>query len=209
MDDARAFAQFKAQWIKNIVPELNNLGIQILDFGCGDGLMTYYLQEVFFQAQVIGVDRESVINKAREPFLNIPFISFLDKSFSIDTQCMFDALIISCMLHHLTDQQQDALLKAIAGYLKLNGIVVILEFNPYALPHIGKSIKQICSEAHNWVSYTRLKKMLERYEYVSSCYSCFFPEQLGFLASLEPWLSSWPFGSLAMHRWQKGLCPQD
>lgn len=203
MNDAVAFTQFKAQWIKEVTPELNSPGVKILDVGCGDGLMTYYLQEVFFQAQVIGVDKDVTIEKARKQFPDISFISFQDDTFTIDTKDSFDVIIISFMLHHLTAQQQNALLESIDTYLKSGGILIILEFNPLSLLHIVRPIQHICFDAVTWVSYKHIKKILRNYHFFGSRYACFFPPRLKFLTPFEGWISGVPLGSLIMYRWQK------
>lgn len=53
------FAEYKALKLKEWLPELVKTPITILDFGCGDGLMTSFIASLFPTATVFGVDPSS------------------------------------------------------------------------------------------------------------------------------------------------------
>ena len=55
-ESSTCFAEYKAQKLQEWFPKKAQKNISILDFGCGDGLMTSFVQYFFPKAQLHGVD---------------------------------------------------------------------------------------------------------------------------------------------------------
>jgi ubiquinone/menaquinone biosynthesis C-methylase UbiE len=131
MHQSVEYAQYKAQQIKELMPEFNRSGIKILDFGCGDGLMTYYLREVFFEATVIGVDKKAEkIEQAQNQYPDINFNSIKDKKLEYP-DIFFDLVIVADVLHHIPKAQHAAWLLEFMRVVKPGGFCIVLEINPW------------------------------------------------------------------------------
>lgn len=159
MDEAQAFAQWKAQRIKDICSDMNRPDAIILDYGCGDGLMTYYLQEVFFLSRVIGVDKPELIEQLKRDSLCNSHGMYVTEQELLSSKSIissFDLVVLSMVLHHLSPCQQVELINKCLNYLKPQGAIVILEFNKYYIGNWFKTIKTLCSDACSWAEFKDL-----------------------------------------------------
>jgi ubiquinone/menaquinone biosynthesis C-methylase UbiE len=188
------FAQFKAQRIKELVPEYNEPGIKILDFGCGEGAMTNYLQEVFFQASIIGIDSSKIaIAQAQQDYPAILFkhMQNIMQDFSDN---YFDLIIASEVFHHIASEEHTKNIEALMRVLKPKGTFILLELNSYNLNTFFR-FKHDPEEKDNYLlSPLYTERLLKQYGPTTCYFYCFFPQWLSFLTFLEPWLIKIPLG---------------
>lgn len=196
MNNSLEFAQYKAQRIKELVPDYNQPGIKILDFGCGDGTMTNYLQEVFFEATIIGVDiSKDALEQARQNYQHIQFKHLEQNALGFPDN-HFNLIIAAEIFHHINRTQHKKYLDEILRVLKKTGTFIMLERNSYNVGAFFR-FKRDPQEYGNrllspWYTSTLLKKYGKPHFY----YYCFFPTWLWFLVFLEPWLIKVPLGQL-------------
>lgn len=163
---AEAFAQAKAQHIKEILPTYNKSEIYILDVGCGKGMMTYYLQEVFFDAQVIGADISSKnIIEAHNNYPTIKFIPYEQLQHNV-----FDVLVVSDVLHHIPENERGFFVQHITRYLKQSGIIIVTELNPHNKKVSADFQRNPLEQDAHMISSESLKDLLQHYYANISCY---------------------------------------
>ena len=56
-ESSNSIALYKAQKLQEWFPHLQDARIRLLDFGCGDGVMTAYVSKAFVNAKIIGPAR--------------------------------------------------------------------------------------------------------------------------------------------------------
>ena len=108
-------ASFVPTLANDVIDLLNpQAGESILDFGCGDGELTFKIQES--GCSVIGIDSsQSMIESTR----NRGIEAYVMDGHSIDYQNRFDAVFSNAALHWLT--QPEKAIKGICTSLKKNG----------------------------------------------------------------------------------------
>jgi ubiquinone/menaquinone biosynthesis C-methylase UbiE len=190
------FAQYQAQKLKDWLGFYNSPGIALLDFGCGNGLMTNFVQEVFYEATVIGVDpsRENIA-KAQNAFSNSKFIALANSLLPFDAHS-FDLIYTANVLHHIPFDQHSATIKEIMRVLKPTGLLVILELNPYnpwtAYSFATNPIEQNARMLKP--SYTR--SLIKPFGLPKTWYYSFLPNILSWFIGLEDYIWWLPIGSL-------------
>ncbi len=130
---AELLAQHQAQWIKDKFARLNAVGVRFLDVGCGTGMLTNYLKELFWQAQVTGIDvDERALAQAGEryAFQGIEFVQADARSLAFE-QAAFDCVVVSNVFHHLAVANRAAVVEECVRVLKPGGMLVIFELNPW------------------------------------------------------------------------------
>jgi len=105
----------------------NKTNNNVLDLGCGDGIITYELLRIGDSIVATLIDgSEDMLNKAAERlkgFKNINFIKasfqeLLDKKIALQN---FDFIVSSLAIHHLTMKEKKALFKTIYSHLNVRG----------------------------------------------------------------------------------------
>ncbi len=114
---------------------------QILDAGCGSGIVTRYLASTFPNSFVVGcdagVDRISQATVSAAQFTNLKFqVERLD-ALSFDTG-VFDVIICRFVIEHILKEKQLAVLNELRRCLKPGGKIVLIDidggfFNLYPL----------------------------------------------------------------------------
>lgn len=189
------FAEYKAQKIQEWFPDLVQKKISILDFGCGDGLMTSFVQHIFVHADMYGVDPSTEsIEIAREAYEGIHFspsdetLHFPDNS--------FDFIYAAGVFHHIPFDQHEHYKKELLRVLKPNGTLLLFELNPLnpltVYTFKTNPIDQNAQMMTPW--YT--KKLLQSEGNTILRFYCFFPKALHVLRFLEPYLTWLPFSAL-------------
>lgn len=97
---------------------------KIIDLGCGEGVMAKFLAKTTSR-DVIGVDDDKK-RLQKSNIYNLTFTLADIKGYDLKGA---DAIIISDVLHHLTYQDQDKLIKNVAKSLKRGGVFVIKEID--------------------------------------------------------------------------------
>jgi ubiquinone/menaquinone biosynthesis C-methylase UbiE len=170
--EAIEFAQIRAQTIKDLLPQLNEPGSTLLDFGCGDGLLTNYLQLVFFQAEVIGADQSPhAIAQARENFPEITFNAINSKQLPFADN-MFNAAIVSLVLHHITRAEHKQWINELMRILKPHGYLIIQELNPFNLLAYRRFKRDPKEKGLQMISPFYVNKLLSNFDLSRPWYKC-------------------------------------
>ena len=189
------FNKLKAQKLQEWLHLYNVRNPQsILDFGCGDGAMTFEVKKLFPESSVFGVDPSSKsIQDAQANLSSITFEVSTDKiPFENNT---FDVLYCAGVFHHISFNEHEHYLQECMRVLKPNGLLIIFELNPLnpGTRYIfnRNPIDQNATMLTHW--YT---KKLTQCFYKETIFYCFFPHFLRFLRPLERWLGAIPCGGL-------------
>lgn len=104
--------------------KLHNKAINILDFGCGNGMLIYFLKLAgFFNLKGIDISAEQV---AIAHILNLNEVEEGDgKSFLLSTNQSFDLIFLMDILEHFSKKDSLDLLRLVYQKLEKNGKIVI------------------------------------------------------------------------------------
>jgi len=105
-------------------------GMKVLDLGCGTGTLTLMIKRAHPQAEVTGLDGDpQVLGIAREKSrgLNIQWDEGLASSLPYPDS-VFDRVVSSLVIHHLTTDDKRSAFKEMYRVLKPQGKVHILDF---------------------------------------------------------------------------------
>lgn len=194
-DAATFFAEYQAQKLAAWFPEKLNAPIAILDFGCGDGLMTSFVQHIFVNATLYGVDPSAEhIALAKDMYEGIHFTLSDEKLDFPDN--IFDLIYATEVFHHIPREYHARYCAELLRVLKPGGTLVIFELNPLN----GATFYRVKTDPHEKDAYLmtpwRLQRLLKPYGPTTIRFYDFFPNFLSSLRSLEPYLSWLPFGAL-------------
>lgn len=188
------FAEYKAQKLSEWLPELSKKSpAKILDFGCGDGLMTHFVHQQFPLAEIHGIDPSSesvAIAQKNYPYLHFGIST---ETFENDT---FDLIYCAGVFHHIPFNLHEQCVKEIYRILKPYGIVVILELNNLnpGTYYIFKNSPHEHNAQMLFPWYTQ--KLLKPYGSPKLKFYGFFPHFLKKLRGTEKFLTKIPFGGL-------------
>ena len=105
----------------------------ILDLGCGDGILTYELLRTDVSISATLVDgSEDMLNKAKERLAGFKNINFIKSSFQeiLEKNTIrqkFDLVVSSMAIHHLTMNEKKTLFGNIYSYLNEGGYFVNID----------------------------------------------------------------------------------
>lgn len=187
------FARYKAEKLHTWITKSGIAPKSILDFGCGDGLMTSYVQRLFPQATITGIDPSSKsIDTAQARYPNITFKT----SDALDyTTATFDVIFAACVFHHIEKDQQAFYVQQLKQLLNKNGVIVIFEMNPLN-PVTRYMFKRIPVDQNATMIYPwQLKKLFSTIGKPRINYYGFFPKPLFFLQPLERYFEWTPIGA--------------
>jgi len=193
-ENAEYFADYKAKCVKEHLG--NDFKGSILDYGCGIGLVTKYLNKYFDRGRttITGYDvsKESV-KKAGEELKDINFVSDLEKI----RQGSFDVVIMANVMHHVRPEERHDFLKNISAILKKNGHILIFEHNPYNPMTRAVVKKTIIDKDAVLMTLKEMNRILNDAEIIifKKRYIVFFPRSLKALRFLEPFLGMIPIGA--------------
>ena len=193
-ESADYFADYKAKFIKNYLK--NNFKGQILDYGCGVGLVIKELRKYFNINDVIitgfDISNES-IDKAREENSAVKFIK---DDIELNKR-VFDVIILANVLHHIKIDERVSFLIKISKLINKRGALFIFEHNPYN-PITRTIVKNsITDKDASIIKMNELINILNNagFSILKKSYIVFFPKILKSLRFLEPFLSSFPLGA--------------
>lgn len=191
------FAEYKTQKLAEWLPEFYQGTPQtILDFGCGDGLMTHFVSQQFPQSIIHGVDPSTEsIKIAQESYPNITFGVSGDtlENFADNT---FDVIFSAGVFHHIPFELHEHYTKELLRILNKNGILVIFELNPFN-PATRYIFKHSPVDIHATMLYPNYaQKLLTPYGIPKIKFYGFFPNLLKNLRWSEKFLTKVPLGGL-------------
>ena len=156
--------------INNKLKPLNNL--EILDIGCGGGLLSEPIARL--GAKVVGIDAsEKNIKIAKSHLkkskLNIDYINSSPEDFK--TKKKFDVILNMEIVEHVDDL--DLFIKKSSSFLKKNGVMFVATINrtlkSYIFAIVGAEyiLKWLPIGTHEWEKFVKpedLKKILMKYD---------------------------------------------
>ena len=97
---------------------------RILDVGCGVGVMTKMLHDSGYEVE--GLDgSEKRIEEARRYVPEVTFHTAMFKDFKPEKRDLYNTIILSSVLEHLSPRKGDDLLRRCRGWLKPKGTIVV------------------------------------------------------------------------------------
>ena len=180
------------QWFENKI----NQPIAILDFGCGDGVMTNFVKQAFYQARVVGVDPSGEsIAQAQQEFPHITFVQTTNQSLPFPSNT-FDIVYAAGVFHHINFKEHQSYLNDIVRVLKPGGSFVLFELNPLnpltVLTFKRNPIDINATMLTPWYS----KRLLNYFGKTKTIFYFFFPNFLQWFRKFEPLMIKIPFGAL-------------
>ena len=196
-EDSHYFARLKAEKLKEWLPSyFKGRPKNILDFGCGDGLMTEEVRLQFPDSQIHGVDNSpESIKIARQKHPSIQY-HLSTNNLGMFKSGEFDVLLATHVFHHIKFQEHQHYIKELVRILCATGILVFFELNPlnpgtwyifrnHPMEVNAKMLKP-------WYS----KTLLSPYGKTTFKSYAFFPHFLKMFRPLEPYITKVPFGGL-------------
>ena len=195
------FAQYKAAKLKEWLPKSFAQAQKILDFGCGDGMMTAFVADLFPQATVYGVDPSpQSINVAQQKYPKLIFSTNYDEkpdlNFADET---FDMVFAAGAFHHIPFDRHDGYAKEIYRVLKPSGHFVMFELNPYN-PLTARTFRRNPIDQNATMllpAYAKnvLKKCMPSAQ-IDLKFYCFYPRIFKYLRFTERFMTKVPLGAL-------------
>lgn len=192
------FAQYKAHKLAEWLPQLQNKPISILDFGCGDGLMTHYVNISFPHAKLFGVDPSpESIKEAQSGYKHITFSVNSDQNTLLDfPDNYFDIVYAAGCFHHIPFNMHQGYCKELMRIIKPSGNLIIFELNPLnpltVYTFKNNPIDQHATMMWPWYTYKLTKHIGLR----SLKFYCFYPKVASFLRPTERFMTKLPFSAL-------------
>jgi ubiquinone/menaquinone biosynthesis C-methylase UbiE len=194
-DQATFFAEYQAQKLATWFPDKVTEKLSILDFGCGDGLMTSFMQHIFLNATIYGVDPSAEhIELAKDMYEGIHFTCSDEKLAFPDNT--FDLIYATEVFHHIPRAQHKKYCAELLRVLKPGGALVIFELNPFNIATLYRFNINPNERDAQLMAPHYLTQLLTPYGHIKTRFYDFFPNFLGSLRVLEPYLSWLPFGGL-------------
>lgn len=121
--------KWRSNWINEKVNPFLSPNSMVLDVGCGTGEIILYLSPV---KKYLGVDRNAgYINKALNRFINknISFkcLDLNDDKSKVELNGEWDAILMVGLLHHMSDEEGENLIKVLTKLMNRNTTLFILE----------------------------------------------------------------------------------
>lgn len=186
------FAEYKACYVARLVGK--DFAGKILDYGCGVGLLSAFLNRKLQRAIVHGFDVSAAsIEK-------IPADLAANGQFSAELsslRCDYDLAVISNVMHHVPFAERQLVINDVAGRLANGGLLLVFEHNPlnpltqWVVKHCPFDDDAVLLRPREATKYFSIAGLaVHRRDYV-----VFFPRMLSFLRPLEPMLRWLPAGA--------------
>jgi len=196
-DAATFFAEYQAQKLASWFPEKKHAAISILDFGCGDGLMTSFVHHIFVNATIYGIDSDAErISLAKDMYEGIHFVCADIETVQLFAPASFDLIYTTEVFHHLPREKHAQYIALLMQLLKQGGTLIIFELNPLNLATVYRFSKNPLEQNAHLISSWRLQRLLAPHGTVKLRFYDFFPNIMGSLRRVEPYLTWFPFGAL-------------
>lgn len=140
----------------------------IVDIGCGEGRLTYELDQAMPSANVIGVDyseRAIQLAKSLSPSLHFENVD-ITEAHSLG---LFNTAVLMEVLEHIPPEEVDEFIEAIANLLENDGLLIV------TVPHTNKPL-----EYKHFQHFTK-KDLISQFSRFFRCENILFLEKLGWL----------------------------
>jgi len=190
-EDNFYFAEYKIAKLKNLISFQPK---RILDFGCGIGRSTLFLNQYFPHAQIYGCDisQESLLEAEK----TAPSAHFFLTTALSEKPKIFDVIFVSNVFHHIKLSERSKTLDLITQSSATGGVIVVFEHNPYN--PVTRHLVNTCPFDHDAVLLRpkELKVLFKKagVQNISLEYTLFFPAFLKRLRFLEKYLHFLPLG---------------
>lgn len=182
------FAEYQAQKLAHWFAKDLDKELSILDFGCGDGLMTSFVHHLFENATITGIDTDAqCIILAKDMYEDIHFICA-----DIETlaPASFDLIYSTEVFHHLPREKLAHYIALLMQLLKPGGTLIICELNPLNLATVYRFKINPLEQHAQLIFPWHLRRLLAPYGCTKIRFCDFW------LRILEPYLTWLPFGGL-------------
>lgn len=191
-ESSEYFAQYKARYIAR------QMGLQfsgrVLDYGCGVGMLSSYMKQIFPQATVDGYDISDASLAKVDPDIRVR------GTFTSDWNLLapqYDLITITNVMHHVRPDKRQETIVSLGERLSPDGVLIIVEHNPlnpltrWAVANCAFDDDAILLHTKEATGYL-LRSGLEvlRRDYI-----VFFPRLLAWFRQLEPYLGWCPGGA--------------
>jgi len=185
------FAEYKVNLLASLV---GNVGVKsVLDYGSGIGASNSYLRKSFPNSELWASDlSETSLNvlKERYPYTKTAHPDLLPKKY-------FDVIFVSCVFHHIPEENQRQVMELIKELLAPDGRICIFEHNPYN--PITRRIVSNCEFDEGVIllrksQLTKMSRESSPTKKIVSRYCLFFPSFLRKLSVFERMLRWIPMG---------------
>ncbi len=198
-ENSSFFAEYKALKLKEWLGKQALTAQKILDFGCGDGLMTNFVSVHLPNAQLYGVDPSpDSIKAAQKNYPHLRLSVSYDERYDLDfPTAYFDIIFAAGAFHHIQFKHHNGFYKELFRILKPNGVLVTFELNPLN-PLTYRTFKKNPIDQHAtmlkpWYAYQLGKEWARKR---SLKFYCFYPHALRWLRFSEKYLTKIPAGAL-------------
>jgi ubiquinone/menaquinone biosynthesis C-methylase UbiE len=171
----------------------------ILDFGCGDGLLIKSVKTLLPQAHCFGVDASvEMIVLAKESGPSSCEFSLLESNLNMYPDKYFDLVVVANVFHHIERRKWQLWLKELIRVTRDGGQIHFYEHNP--LNPVMRYFVRICpfDVGVRLIFPIELEEALRQYSGLKFDlnYMLFFPRWslVSKLVILEKYLSHFPFG---------------
>jgi ubiquinone/menaquinone biosynthesis C-methylase UbiE len=192
------FAEYKARKLNEWLGSKVCSSVNILDFGCGDGTMTYFVQQEFPKAKLYGIDPSpKSLEKAKSQFHKIIFSLSSEETAKLEFKDHFFDIIFSAgVFHHIAFDKHNGYVQELIRILKPGGYLILFELNPLN-PLTVLIFKRNPIDQHAkmmWPHYTSC--LTKKFGKTKTKFYCFYPKPLSWLRFTEPYITKVPFGAL-------------
>ncbi len=179
-ESSDVFSEYK---VNEIIDQINE-GARLLDFGCGDGISSFYFSKARDDIHYYGIDvsGESIRVARKKYSINdhAQFSIYDGKTIPYEDNC-FDVVFTACVFHHICTGDRQHMLDEIYRVLRPGGVFYVFEHNP--INPITQKIVHDCpfDEGVVLISPRQMRKMLYSSGWlrssVSTRYTVFFPRK--------------------------------
>jgi 2-polyprenyl-3-methyl-5-hydroxy-6-metoxy-1,4-benzoquinol methylase len=192
-ESATFFAEYQAQKLAHWFAQDLEQNISILDFGCGDGLMTSFIHHLFENATITGIDTDAQrIALAKDMYEGIDFMCGDMEVAQPCAPASFDLIYTTEVFHHLPSEKHAQYIALLMGLLRPGGTLIIFELNPLNLATVYRFKRNPLEQNARLIMPWHLRHLLMPYGSTKIRYYDFnLPTR-----KLEPYLMWFPFGGL-------------
>ena len=169
--------------------------LNVLDVGCGIGLMDQFWNSTLPRLQGIDISSDS-IKIAQQNNPGLVYQTYNGKAIPYENNS-FDALVLVCVLHHVPEEEWQGFFNELHRVVKPGGLISVYEHNPYN--PITQWIVSRCEFDDDAVLLTpqKTKKLAKNTKLsVQLLYSIlFFPWRAQVFRKIERWIRWIPLGA--------------